>query len=182
MTPKSYLPHTWADARLCIRDSAINGQGIFCSEDIRAGECLMIWGGIPVPKANFDMAAYRFQSIVPISEDHYLALPVTDEEVSIDEYLNHSCDPSAWLVDEVCVVARRDLRAGEEITVDAATWDDGFGKEYAVDGRCTCGSPQCRGKLHPDDWRLPALQRAYAGHFSPFLAERIRRLTQADPE
>lgn len=176
MTAIRYPAHTWADPRLYVSDSAINGQGIFCSADIAAGECLMIWGGVPVRKSTFDEKVYRFQTIVPISEEEYLALPVTDQSESIDEYLNHSCDPNAWLADEVHVVARRDIRSGEEITVDAATWDDGTIKEYAAGGVCTCGSPQCRRILRADDWKRPELQRAYAGHFSPFLQDRMRGL------
>jgi hypothetical protein len=182
MPDKDYPPRTWVDPRLFVKESAINGQGLFCSQGVRAGELLMIWGGVPVRKDRFDMAAYRFASVVPIGEEHYLALPSTDPADSLDEYLNHSCDPSAWLVDEVRVVARRDLAAGEEITVDAATWDDGTLTDYAPGGRCTCGSAKCRGTLSPEDWRLPELQREYAGHFSPFLAERIRRLNEALPE
>lgn len=176
MQEKSYPPRTWADPRLFVKESVINGRGIFCSHEIKAGEPLMTWGGVPVRKDSFDVKEYRFQSIVPIGEEHYLALPMSDQEESIDEYLNHSCDPSAWLIDEVRVVARRDLKAGEEITVDAATWDDGNVTEYAADGRCTCSSPKCRGTLSPDDWKRPELQKEYDGHFSPFLQERIRRL------
>lgn len=176
MHEKKYLQRSWADPRLFVKESPINGRGIFCSQPIKAGEPLMTWGGVPVRKDSFDVKEYRFQSIVPIDEEHYLALPMSDQEESIDEYQNHSCDPSAWLVDEVRIVARRDLAAGEEITVDAATWDDGNITEYAVGGVCTCRSAKCRGTLRPDDWKLPQLQREYAGHFSPYLQERIRRL------
>lgn len=176
MSTKSYLPHTWADSRLFVKESHINGQGVFCGQDIHAGEVLMIWGGIPVPKDNFDTTAYRFQTVVPISEELFLALPVTDQEDSVDEYLNHSCDPNTWLIDDVTVIARRDIPAGQELTLECATWDDGTLKEYAPAGICTCGAKSCRGILSSDDWKRPELQKEFAGHFSPFIAERIRRL------
>lgn len=180
MTPKQYLPHTWADPRLFVKESHINGHGIFCRQAIREGEVIMIWGGVPVPKIGFDTRAYRFQTVVPISEELFLALPISDQEASIDEYLNHSCEPNIWLTDEVTVVARRNIEAGEELTMECATWDDGFGNEYAEAGRCTCGTKSCRQLLHPDDWKRPELQSAFAGHFSPFIAERIRLLNR-DP-
>ena len=44
---------------------------------------------------------------------------------------------------------------------------------------CRCGTPSCRGVVTGDDWRLPELQARYAGSFSWYLAERIRRLREA---
>ncbi len=34
--------------------------------------------------------------------------------------LNHSCDSNLWMADEATVVARRDIAAGEELTLDYA--------------------------------------------------------------
>ena len=38
---------------------------------------------------------------------------------------------------------------------------------------CACGALDCRGTITGDDWRLPAVRARYAGHFAPFINERI---------
>jgi uncharacterized protein len=175
MSPRSYLPRTWTDERLIVKPSSIDGYGLFTTSDLPEGTLLMIWGGDVVEREGIDYSKYRTETVVPISETHYLALPVTDDDESLDVFLNHSCDPTAWLIDEVTVVARRALKAGEEITTEFATWFDYEpGSVYSAGSVCKCGSPLCRKVLSPQDWQRPELQERYAGHFSPFLERRIR--------
>ena len=169
---EKYLSDSWIDPRLEVKKSDIHGHGVFTSQDINAGEIIMIWGGEVIPKKDFDDNLYREFSLVPISEDHYLGLSADVKTGSLDEFLNHSCDPNAWLNDEVTVSARRHIKKGEEITVDFATWDDG-GWAYSDDGRCSCGSNLCRGRLTNNDWQRTDLQDRYGDHFSPYLRQRI---------
>ncbi len=74
--------------------------------------------------------------------------------------LNHSCDPTAWL-DGLDVVARRDLAAGEEITLDYATFCTEPMREFA----CACGAPECRGVIRGGDHLEPFVER-YGAHVS----------------
>ena len=87
--------------------------------------------------------------------------------------LNHSCDSNLWMADEVTLVARRDIAAGEELTVDYAlhTADP----DWELDAPCNCGSALCRGTVRGSDWRLAEVQERYRGHFSPFINERIAK-------
>jgi SET domain-containing protein len=176
MSRQSYLPRTWAEERVSVRASAIDGNGLFATRDIPEGTVLMIWGGVVVARKNIDYSVYRTETVVPISETEYLALPRSDTSEALDVFLNHSCDPTAWLVDEVTVVARRLIRAGEEITTEFATWFDYEpGDSYSEDWACKCGTPQCRKVLSAQDWQRVELQEKYAGHFSPFLERRIQK-------
>ena len=75
---------------------------------------------------------------------------------------NHSCDPNLWWSGDD-LVALRDIAAGEELTYDYATGGLAAGTLL----RCNCGSTRCRGLIEADDWRIPQLQRRYAGHFAP---------------
>ncbi len=176
MTPnKKYLKHTWVDPRLLVQPSKIHDKGIFSTQSIKKGEVVMIWGGEVVQKSIFDENKYRIQSVIPINEDLYLALPVSDTSESIDEYLNHSCDPSSWLIDEVTVVARRNIKKGEEITLDSATWDSDGEWEYTEEGKCSCNSKECRKILTHNDWKRMDLQKKYKNHFSPYLEKRIQQ-------
>jgi hypothetical protein len=179
MSRKSYLPRTWADDRVSVKASSIDGSGLFATRDIPAGTVIMIWGGVVVERRNFDYAQYRRETVVPISENHYLALPSSDSGEALDVYLNHSCEPTAWLIDEVTVVARRHIHAGEEITTEFATWFDYEpGESYSQDWVCKCASPHCRKVLSAQDWRRVELQERFAGHFTPFLERRIEEERQ----
>ena len=55
---------------------------------------------------------------------------------------NHSCEPNTAFVG-LDVVARRTIPAGEELTVDYATFYDGRMTPFD----CTCGSDLCRGRI-----------------------------------
>ncbi len=55
---------------------------------------------------------------------------------------NHSCDPNTEFIG-LNLVARRDIRGGEELTVDYATFYD----RHMTPFDCTCGSPRCRGRV-----------------------------------
>jgi uncharacterized protein len=175
MSPRSYLRRTWTDERLIVRPSSIDGNGLVTTCDLPEGTLLMIWGGVLVEREGFEYSGYRPETVVPISDRHFLALPATDDGESLDVFLNHSCDPTAWLIDEVTVVARRAIKAGEEITTEFATWFDYEpGAIYSAGWVCKCGSPLCRKILSSRDWQRVELQECYAGHFSPFLERRIR--------
>jgi uncharacterized protein len=177
---KTYLSRTWINPRLVHGESKIHYDGVLVAAPIAAGEKLMEFGGQRITKHDADEGPYRVRSIWAIGEDAYLALPETDTAPSLDENLNHSCDPSAWLEGDVTLVARRDIAAGEEITLDQGTWN--FDEsEYTVDAEdCTCGAPACRVRLTENDWQNPELQARYRGHFHPMvealIAQRNRKV------
>ena len=72
------------------------------------------------------------------------------------------------------LVARRDIEAGEEVTVDYALFTTQ--SNWMLDNRCRCGSPYCRRVVTGDDWRREDVQERYRDHFSPFINRRIERL------
>jgi D-alanine-D-alanine ligase len=83
--------------------------------------------------------------------------------------VNHSCEPSAWL-EGLDVVARRDIAAGEEITLEYATFYD----EQMPPFVCRCGAPTCRGTVRGEDWSLDIVT-LYGAHVS----DHIRRKREA---
>ena len=162
----------WIDPRVEIKESPIQGRGMFACERIRAGERVIVWGGTQFTCDEIRAGLARPHSIAAIDEDLYLADPA-DAGDSPDYFLNHSCDPNLWMSDAVTLVARRDIEPGEELTADYALWEDD--ENWTMPGACRCGSPGCRRVITGRDWRLPELER-YKGHFSPFLNRRIEKL------
>ena len=172
---KTYRPRSWISPKLVPGLSRIHGDGVIAAELIAEGEVLMEFGGLPITPADFDTEIYRLRSIWQVGEGAYLALPEADPEPSLDENLNHSCDANAWLEDEVILVARRDIAAGEEITLDQGIWN--FEEdEYVWDqDHCSCGADGCRKTLTHNDWKRPDVQARYKGHFHPYVQGLIDR-------
>ena len=79
--------------------------------------------------------------------------------------INHSCDPNAW-IEGLDLVARRRIEAGEEITVEYATFIAGTSEPFG----CQCGASDCRGRVTAEDWQLPEIRRRYAEHCSAYIA------------
>ena len=168
---KHYLPRSAINPKLSPGTSKVHGVGVFAREKIAQGEQVMEFGGKRISREEALSGDYRTRSIWPIDENNFLALPVSDLEPSLDENLNHSCDANTWLVDEVTIVARRDIEVGEEITLDQGTWnfDDPF---YIEDSTpCSCGSEECRHALTEHDWKRPDVRERYKGHFHPMFPQ-----------
>lgn len=170
---KTYLPRSWIHPALTGGLSKIHGDGIFATAPIARGEKLMEFGGETITTEQIATDNYRQQSVWPVATETHIALPVSDPEPSLDENLNHSCDANTWLSDEVTVIARRDIAAGEEITLDQGTWN--FDEpEYTWDYEtCGCGALNCRKTLTENDWKRADVQDRYRGHFHPMVQAMI---------
>ena len=170
---RNYLPRSWISPKLAGGPSKIHGDGVFATSAIRRGEKLMEFGGEIISGAQSLGGGYRECSVWLIANDTYLALRESDPDASLDENLNHSCDANAWLADEVTLVARRDIAAGDEITLDQGTWN--FEEDdYVWDqDHCTCDADGCRKTLTHNDWKLSEVQARYRGHFHPYVQHMI---------
>jgi uncharacterized protein len=170
---KNYLLRSWINPKLVPGKSKIHGVGVLAAAPIARGEKLMEFGGLPIRGKDVKTELYRERSVWVVGDDLFLALLKCDPLPSLDENLNHSCDANSWLNDAVTLAARRDIQAGEEITLDQGTWN--FDEdEYVWDQeRCSCGSAQCRKNLTKTDWKLPEVQERYARHFHPFVLRLI---------
>lgn len=100
---------------------------------------------------------------------------------SPERYINHSCDPNAFVrtIGGVRkVLARRDLMADEEITYDYSV--NGSGETVWL---CSCGSERCRRTVHSNFFELPLpLQKLYLHELDEWFveenSERIAHLQQ----
>jgi hypothetical protein len=67
-------------------------------------------------------------------------------------------------------IARRDIAAGEQLTIDYCLFDANC---FICIARCLCGSPACREFVRGDDYRIAELQQRYAGHFLPYIQKKM---------
>src|SRR5436190_19810813 len=92
--------------------------------------------------------------------------------------LNHSCDPNVGVRGQITFVAMSDIPAGTELTIDYAMIDGDPSERM----QCACGARECRKIITGNDWRLPELQRRYAGYFSLYLQDRFNLRESGRPE
>jgi uncharacterized protein len=145
-----------------VHASKIEGTGLFAGRAFAEGETVLVLGGTLVDDA--ELVHLRRHSSLAVGEGINL-LQAEDDPA---RYGNHSCEPNLWLADEVTVVTRRAVEAGEELTIDYATMT-----VVPWQMECSCGAPSCRGVVTGEDWRRRDLQERYAGRFSPFINARV---------
>jgi hypothetical protein len=172
---KGYRPTSWVDPRVEVRLSPTHGKGMFAITPIKSGEIVLIWGGTLMTEEDIHAGKAKKGSIAAIDEGHYL-VSLKDGEDDPADFMNHSCDSNIWMEDEVTLVARRNIEAGEELTADYAMWE--ANEEWVGPWECRCGSTLCRKTYTAKDWRRKELQERYRNHFSPFINERIRKLNR----
>jgi SET domain-containing protein len=163
-------PNSYLSPKLEIRsDETIEGRGMFARQPIKKGDLVALWGGDVLDRTHYEsLGEHQKRQSAQVEEDLYLV----SSKPGPGDFINHSCDPNAGLHGQVAIVAMRDIRPGEEVTIDYAMCDG----DPADSFDCLCGSPICRNMVTGNDWMLPELQKRYAGYFSPFLERRINQL------
>jgi SET domain-containing protein len=134
--------------RLEVRQSVIDRRGGFAGEPIPAGGLIGEYVGELITTAE------ALKREADLSRPSILTFWI-DDQWAIDGmfggndtiYLNHSCEPNCYCeVDpaarRVFMRAKRDIAAGEELTIDYA-YDPAEPWE-----KCLCGAPTCRGYLN----------------------------------
>ena len=131
-----------------LQGNAIAGYGIYASQDIKAGE--LIFAGEERAQRlvtrshveqNWNIGEQRMfrRYAYPVSHEVFL---LWDDNPSEWAPQNHSCAPNTGYRG-LSVIALRKIRAGEELTLDYATFLD----ESAESFECKCGAPNCRGVI-----------------------------------
>ncbi len=175
---REYSKNNWLDPRIEIKNSPLQGKGMFALKQIKKGEVVVIWGLKEwyTTKEEAENAA-KDDMIVEILDDDLFTLDDVDKrEDDPTHFMNHSCDCNVWFEDEVTLVARRDIETGEELTLDYALRETT--DEWIPSWTCGCKSSLCRGKFTGKDWLIPELQERYKGHFLPYNNKQIERLKQ----
>jgi len=162
------LTECWLSPLVRVGSSSIEGQGLFAARTIPAGTAVSRFGGRLVSDAELrDLLSDSptYVDTLSIGHDVNLVLPP-----DVPNHAgNHGCDPNSWWVDPYSVATRRDVAAGEELTLDYGTITD----DVEFEMPCGCRASSCRGRITGRDWKLPELQARYADHWVPVLRQRI---------
>ncbi len=119
---------------IIIKDSKIEGKGIFANRDFKKGEVVIKWDtSVVLTKEEVKKLPEKEKKYIsPFQGKFLLQQPPA-------RYVNHSCDPNTKVVNDSSDVAIVDIKKGEEITSDYSIF-------YAPDEvmRCNCGSKNCK--------------------------------------
>ena len=162
--------HRWLTPKAKVASSSIFAVGVFAINNISKDEIIRITGGIIVPKKDIEKYHEKMDGVeveIQIDDDFFLA-PSKKDEAKETGLFNHSCEPNVGLLDTIKVIAIRNIKSGEELTMDYAFFGGAF--EHF---KCNCKSPNCRKIIKPDDWKNPELQKKYGQYFSPYLKKKF---------
>jgi len=164
---------TYRSPKTEVRNSPIQGKGLFAKDPIEPGEIVAVKGGYILNQQQWEAIEPTLGSAeIQITEDLFIAPVQNDERDGAMLWTNHSCDPNIALQGQIVFVAMRDISVDEELTHDWATTDD---LDYEI--RCNCGSSDCRGTITGKDWMKKDLQDKYRGWFCWFLQRKIDALS-----
>ena len=124
---------------LTIKKSPIEGNGCFSVSHFKRGRKIAEYAGEKISNAEANRRANRRR----------LRICAINNQWSLDgsrggngtHYINHSCEPNAYmkiLYNHILFIALRDIKPGEEITIDYES------TLHSDKKRCTCGAPSCR--------------------------------------
>lgn len=135
-----------------IRESGIQGRGVFARKRIRSGQKIIEYAGQRISNAEADRR-YDDESM----RRHHTFLFTLDRKTVVDgnrqgndsRYINHSCDPNCEAVIEkgkIWIYARRNIQPGVELAYDYQYERTGLTEDETF-YECRCGSPKCRGTI-----------------------------------
>ena len=135
-------------ALVCFHKSVIHGTGGFAKMDIAAGTRVIEYVGEKITKAeSLRRCESANEYIFSLDDAHDLDGNVPWNPA---RFLNHSCDPNCDAEPDggrVWIVARRGIRAGEEIT-----FNYGYDLEDYRKHPCHCGASDCAGYIVAEEF------------------------------
>ena len=149
----------------------IQGQGLFTTESITQGT--MLW--------ELEDPTFSWAEVLEWSPERFTRFRHYGFQCGVDSYslpedisreANHSCNPNTWWGEGYSLVARWDIKAGDEITYDYASCDI----ELALEMTCHCGAQNCRKDISNQDYLDPAWQKQYGEHLPPHVLAAIDAL------
>ena len=102
---------------MAVRRSKIHRRGVFALCDLEAGDPVLTLGGELFTLGEAQSSKARIHSTTGFTDTLYIGTPA-GRAATKDEFINHSCDPSLWLENDLTLIARRAIPCGGELTVD----------------------------------------------------------------
>jgi len=127
-----------------VRESPIDGKGCFAKQSFPKGRKIAEYAGERITTREAERRSLTRRR---------LRICAIDRRFSLDgarggngtHYINHSCRPNSYMRitrGHILFMALRDIRPGEEITIDYET------TLHSDKKKCRCHAPGCRGTIN----------------------------------
>jgi len=158
-----------------VKKSKIHGKGVFTARDYNKGDFIMDIDDSDVITDPSKLTEKQHNYLDYLENGKMVLMKIPER------YINHSCDPNAYIktVKEVRkVFVMRDISREEEITYDYSI--NGYGEGT---WECNCGSKKCRKIIQSDFFKLViSLQIKYLPYlddwFKKEFKDRVEKLKQ----
>lgn len=121
--------------KIIVEKSKIHGKGIIANQDIKKGDTVFVIKGKLVHWTVNNQKDSLYGSVwIGMSKHSW----IDPDEPAV--FLNHSCEPNCGIKGRLKVVALKDIRAREEITIDYSITE--MDRLWYM--KCDCGSKNCR--------------------------------------
>ena len=106
---------SYISPKATVRESPIQGRGLFAVEPIQRGEIVCIKGGYIFNREILRQIAARLgPAEIQIAEDLFIGPLDEPEREGSMIFSNHSCEPNIGVQWQIVFVALRDIAGGEE--------------------------------------------------------------------
>ena len=121
------------DIYIC--NSNIQGKGVSAGENIKRGELIRhIKGEVKFLTIRDENDSKLYPNWIGIGKNKWI------DPDHPHQYLNHSCDPNASIKGKISMVAMKNIKEGEEITIDYSITEC----DELWEMKCYCGAKNCR--------------------------------------
>jgi SET domain-containing protein len=161
------VPATNLDLSIEVRPQG-QGNGVFATAPIRQWDVLVALIG---PRCS-EPSRHTIQ----VDAETHL-----DEEGFVQGYLNHSCEPNAFVdfsnPDEVTITSLRAIEPGEEVRINYCATEEDMAEPFS----CDCRSPKCYGTVSGFVNLDVEQQEDLAGLLSPHIRDKHGPPPQVSP-
>lgn len=123
--------------KIYISTSTIAGNGVVVGENIKKGEIIQRFKGkikSHVVENKEDSISDVYTNWLGVGKDKWIEV-----EYPL-QYVNHSCNPNSGIKGRVTIVALRNIKKDEEITIDYSTTES----DDLWEMKCKCREKNCR--------------------------------------
>ena len=158
-----------------IRPSDIDSTGVFAVQGIEKGR--VVAEGIHDDDYDDIVSWQDFDNISPVTQKKIMDfcigtpegfIPPEDfdfNKLSIEWYINHSCDGNIGFNDDGDFVTIKQIISGEELTYDYGLAESN--QKFSM--KCNCGSSNCRHLITGNDWKDSEFRKKNLNHMLPRL-------------
>ena len=143
--------------KVYVKKSKIGGKGLFTKHKIKKGSVIGTVKGKKLPDNQETSKKFGEHYLHPISHSKVIL------NSNFTKYTNHSCEPNCGLKKGIRIVAMKDIKKDEEITINYNVL------EYDWKMKCNCGSKNCRKIIRGYKYLPENLKERYKGFISPYL-------------